>query len=61
MVEVGVEIADIAAGFRQATRLKLPDALIAATAAHLGLPLMTRDLAITAAGVDIIVPYTTSH
>lgn len=57
MVEVTVEIADIAAEFRQSTRLKLPDALIAATAVHLGLPLITRDLAIAPAGLDVIVPY----
>jgi predicted nucleic acid-binding protein len=57
MIEVGVEIADIAAGFRQATRLKLPDALIAATAAHLGLPLITRGLYIRNRSVRIPWPH----
>ena len=57
MIAVGIEIADIAAQIRQSTKLKLPDALIAATAGHLGLPLLTRDLAITPDGVEVIVPH----
>jgi len=30
--------------YRQLTKLKLPDAIIAATALHLGMPLMTRNV-----------------
>lgn len=57
MVDVSVEIADIAATIRQSTRLKLPDALISATAGHLDLPLLTRDLAIAPDGIAVMNPY----
>lgn len=57
MIDVGIEIADIAARIRQATNLALPDAIIAATAGHLGLPLLTRDSAIMPDDIEVIVPY----
>ena len=44
LVEVPVDraIAELAGGIREATGTALPDALIAATALHCGVPLMTR-------------------
>ncbi len=47
MCDVTVAIADRAALVCQQHRLKLPDALVAATAGELGLPLLTRDDAMT--------------
>ena len=46
MCDVNVAIADRAALIRQEHRLKLSDALVAATAADYGLPLLTRDAAL---------------
>ncbi len=45
LVEVPVDrvIAELAGGIREATGTALPDALIAATALHRGVPLMTRN------------------
>jgi predicted nucleic acid-binding protein len=40
---VDIEIAKVARGLRDATRLKVPDAVIAATALHNGLTLVTED------------------
>lgn len=57
MIDVTTEIADIAATIRQTSRLKLADALITATAGHLDLPLLTRDLGIVVEGVAVINPY----
>jgi predicted nucleic acid-binding protein len=42
-VDVNPTIADSAATLRRTLRLKTPDALILATARHLGVPLLTRD------------------
>lgn len=56
MCDVTVEIADRAAIVRQDHRLKLPDALVAATAGELGLALLTRDDAM-ARLPGAIVPY----
>lgn len=52
-------IGDIAIAFRRATRKKLPDSIIAATAIHLGLALVTSDkelLASSFQGLSIIHP-----
>lgn len=58
MITVSLEIADRAAIVRQQTGLKLPDALIAATALVHNLPLLTRDKAMLAvAEIDAIIPY----
>jgi PIN domain nuclease of toxin-antitoxin system len=49
--------ADIARALRRIERAavpELPDRVIAATALHLDVPLVTRDLAIRAAGVDVV-------
>lgn len=46
MCDVTVAIADRAALLRRKYRFKLPDALVAATAAEFGVPLLTRDAAL---------------
>lgn len=56
MCDVTVSIADRAAVIRQDYRLKLPDALVAATAGDLGLPLLTRDAAMTLLP-GVVLPY----
>ena len=56
MCDVTVSIADRAAAIRQQHRLKLPDALVAATADEFGLPLLTRDEAMTLLP-GAVVPY----
>ncbi|MBX2972904.1 MAG: PIN domain-containing protein [Flavobacteriales bacterium] len=43
LVEIHRSIQDIAVDLRLRHRLKLPDAVIAATAVHLGIPLITAD------------------
>jgi predicted nucleic acid-binding protein len=50
-------ISDAAARLRQQYRLKTPDAIIAATAAAQGVPLLTRDAAL-AAVPDAVLAYT---
>lgn len=42
-IAIDTEIKNIAIKIRRECRLKLPDAIIAATALHLGLPLITRN------------------
>ncbi len=56
-IDVDVEIADAAAAFRREHRIKLPDALIAATAATMGEPLVTRDERLLRLGDFVRVPY----
>lgn len=56
---VNEEIGNIAITFRWATRRKLPDSLIAATAIHLGMPLVTSDeqmLGTSFPGLTVIQP-----
>jgi predicted nucleic acid-binding protein len=43
LVEIHRSIQDVAVELRMKYRLKLPDAIIAATAIHLGIPLITAD------------------
>lgn len=43
-IAMDAEIKDVAIKIRRSYRLKLPDAIIAATALHLGLPLITRNV-----------------
>lgn len=43
-IAIDTEIKDVAIKIRRNYRLKLPDAIIAATALHLGLPLVTRNV-----------------
>jgi predicted nucleic acid-binding protein len=43
VIELGSTIGGIAAAIRRERRLKLPDAVILATARHLGCPLVTRN------------------
>jgi predicted nucleic acid-binding protein len=50
-------IAAEAAKLRQSTRLKLPDAVILATARVHGRTLFTRNTRDFSAGVDIVIPY----
>ena len=57
MVPVSTEIADNASMIRQASRLKLPHALIAAKASILAVPLLSRDMGMIAADVGAIIPY----
>lgn len=58
MLAVTAEIANRAAIIRQQTRLRLPDALIAATALVHGLPILTRDRAMLATGdIGALMPY----
>lgn len=45
VVEIHRSVQDLAVELRLRHKLKLPDAVIAATAAHLGLPLLTADKA----------------
>ncbi len=52
-------VGDIAIAFRKSTRRKLPDSIIAATAIHLGAPLVTSDrelLASTFDGLSVVHP-----
>ena len=56
-VDVTVAIADAAAAIRRGSRLKLPDALILATARACGLPLLTRDAAFDSGDPGIVFPY----
>ena len=56
MCDVTVAIADRAALIRQQHRLKLPDALVAATAGHHDLQLLTRDEALLQLP-SVIAPY----
>jgi predicted nucleic acid-binding protein len=43
VVEIHRSVQDLAVDLRLRYKLKLPDAIIAATAAHLGIPLITAD------------------
>jgi hypothetical protein len=53
------EVAEMAIRYRKALRLKLPDAVILATARHLGCSLLTRNTQDFAGlGPDITFPYT---
>lgn len=53
------EIVERAITVRRTRRLKLPDAIILATARHLGCPLLTRNTRDFGAGdPDVVVPYT---
>ncbi len=52
-------VGDIAIRFRRATRRKLPDSIIAATAVHLGAPLVSSDKELLAAafqGLTVVHP-----
>ncbi len=52
-------VGDIAIAFRRAARGKLPDAIIAATAVHLGAPLVTSDKELLASafqGLTVVHP-----
>jgi predicted nucleic acid-binding protein len=57
MIDVDSVIADTCAALRQRSRLKLPDALIGATALVLELPLLSRDEGMIDAGIGAIIPY----
>lgn len=57
VVDVDQVIADAAAALRRAHRIKLPDALILATAIHLDTPLITRDEHFPPSLVPIVIPY----
>lgn len=57
MIDVDVAIADHAAAIRQAHRIKLPDALILASAARLGMPLVTRDGHFPPGHAEVVIPY----
>ena len=56
--ETNTAIAEIAVKLRQKYRLRLPDAIIWATAKHLNACLLTRDTDYPAEALDIRVPYT---
>lgn len=58
IVSISDEIAEEAVLIRRTRRLKLPDAIILATARHLGMPLVTRNVKdFDRADPDIVVPY----
>jgi predicted nucleic acid-binding protein len=59
VVDVGLEVADLAAAIRRERRLKLADAVILATARRMDCPLVTRNTKDFRAGdPGILVPYT---
>ncbi len=59
LVPLSDGVAEEAVRIRRERRLKLPDAIILATAHHLGVPLITRNTKdFDASAADILVPYT---
>jgi predicted nucleic acid-binding protein len=58
ILELTAQIAEIAAQLRKSLHLKLPDAVILASARALGSPLLTRnERDFGRAGPDVIIPY----
>jgi predicted nucleic acid-binding protein len=59
LLSLSEEIAEIAIRIRKGTRIKLPDAIIAATAMHHGLVLVTRNVKDfdSLPGIEIINPH----
>ena len=43
-ISIDQEVKSVAISIRRAYKLKIPDAIIAATALHLGIPLITRNV-----------------
>lgn len=58
VIDLGAPVASITSSLRRETRLKLPDAIIMATARHLGCPLVTRNTKdFPTDSPDVRVPY----
>jgi predicted nucleic acid-binding protein len=58
IVQINEEIAELAVSLRQSHRLKLPDAIILASAQFLGATLVTRNTKdFGEGGIGVIVPY----
>lgn len=58
VVDLNLPVAQFTARIRRETRLKLPDAIILATARHLGCPLITRNTRDFQQSMpDVVVPY----